>query len=251
MIKLTLVLKRILDTNAMTAIQTLSFDLDDTLWNNKPVILQAEAAMMVWLEKNAPLLAEQFTLEALKDYKQQLLDKRPELAAKISDLRRESIRLALIESGYSHHPAHNLAAEAFTCFLKARHHVTYFEGVENTLGKLSEHYQLIAITNGNADLRRLSLNRYFTHAFNAENMGVKKPNPDIYKIALKQAKAPLEKTVHIGDCPVNDIRAAHRAGLKTIWFNPANQPWEDRQAPDGIIQSINDLPEILSTMLKS
>ncbi len=229
----------------MTAIRVLSFDLDDTLWDNKPVIRQAELTMMKWLEENAPKLAEKFTLEELKHHKFQLLKSRPNLKAKISDLRRESIRLALIESGYPHLQAHNLAEEAFTSFLCARHHVTYFEGVESTLKKLSESYQLIAISNGNIDLRRLPISQYFAHAFNAENLGVKKPDPDIYHMSLQHAGVALDETVHIGDCPTNDIYAAQQAGIRTIWFNPDNQPWQEEQKPDAIIQRIGELPDTL------
>ncbi|MGY0216956.1 HAD family hydrolase [Endozoicomonadaceae bacterium StTr2] len=225
----------------MTTIRALSFDLDDTLWDNKPVIQNAEDSMMLWLQSNAPKLTARFDLEKLTAHKFQLLQSRPNLASQISELRRESLRLALEESGYSQEEAVTLAEGAFNSFLNKRHAVTYFEGVEETLDQLAEKYQLIAITNGNIDLRQLSISCLFSHAFNAEDLGVKKPDPDIYKLALQHAGVDIKETVHIGDCPVNDVTAAQKIGLRTIWYNPENQPWLGNRQPDATICRISEL----------
>ena len=41
------------------SIRLITFDLDDTLWDNRPVILGAEAAMRDWLALHTPRLAAQ------------------------------------------------------------------------------------------------------------------------------------------------------------------------------------------------
>ena len=231
----------------MTTIRALSFDLDDTLWDNKPVIQHAENCMMEWLEQHAPKLTRQYDLQGLTSHKLQLLQQCPELKTQISELRRQSLRLAMIECGYSAVDSQNLAEGAFTAFIDARHQVTFFEGVEETLSNLSKSYTLIAITNGNIALQRLAISDYFSHAYNAEDLGITKPNPDIYKVALQDAAIDIAETLHIGDCPKNDITAAQQAGLRVIWFNPENKPWTGTVAPDATITKITELSSILQS----
>lgn len=53
----------------------------------------------------------------------------------------------------------------------------------------------------------------------SEGVGVSKPHPRIFRIALAQAKAGPEEAVMIGDSWTSDVRGALRAGIRPIWFN--------------------------------
>jgi putative hydrolase of the HAD superfamily len=47
-------------------------------------------------------------------------------------------------------------------------------------------------------------------------LGVAKPDPEIFQVALKEAGAEPEATVHVGDQPVNDVAAARAVGITPV-----------------------------------
>jgi putative hydrolase of the HAD superfamily len=47
-------------------------------------------------------------------------------------------------------------------------------------------------------------------------LGVAKPDPEIFKAALTEAGAVPERTVHVGDQPVNDVAAARAVGITPV-----------------------------------
>jgi putative hydrolase of the HAD superfamily len=63
----------------------------------------------------------------------------------------------------------------------------------------------------------------------SEGVGVAKPDPAIFQIALGRADALPEETVMIGDSWKSDITGARNAGIRAVWFNrfhlPALDPW--------------------------
>ena len=69
-------------------------------------------------------------------------------------------------------------------FLHACQQVVLYEQNAAASAKLSHRYALISITNGNADLKTIGLHHYFTHRVSADELGVGKPEPDIFLHAL-------------------------------------------------------------------
>jgi putative hydrolase of the HAD superfamily len=51
-------------------------------------------------------------------------------------------------------------------------------------------------------------------------VGVAKPDPRIFEIALARAGAVATETVHVGDALVNDVAGARAAGITPIHFDP-------------------------------
>ncbi|MBQ9062536.1 MAG: HAD family hydrolase [Eubacterium sp.] len=51
------------------------------------------------------------------------------------------------------------------------------------------------------------------------DVGVSKPDPEIYGIACRRLELTPEEVWYVGDNYVNDVTAAAQAGLHTIWFN--------------------------------
>ncbi|MGE8360642.1 HAD family hydrolase [Pseudomonas sp.] len=226
------------------SIRLITFDLDDTLWDNRPVILGAEAAMRDWITRHAPRLASQ-PVEHLGQIRNRLLEGEPGLRHRLSELRRRTLRHALEDVGYDTQEAQQMAEGAFHAMLEARHAITFFPDTVTTLEQLANRYLLGVITNGNADVRRLGLADYFQFALCAEDLGVGKPDPRPFQEALKRAGISAEQAVHIGDHPGDDIAGAQAAGLRAVWFNPLGKPWETDSAPDGEIRYLADLPALL------
>ncbi|MGE8499982.1 MAG: HAD family hydrolase [Pseudomonas sp.] len=226
------------------SIQLITFDLDDTLWDNRPVILGAETAMRDWITRHAPRLASQ-PVEHLGQIRNRLLEGEPGLKYRLSELRRRTLRHALEDVGYAVPDAQQMAEGAFHAMLEARHAITFFPDTVTTLERLALRYRLGVITNGNADVRRLGLADYFQFALCAEELGVGKPDPKPFQEALKRAGIAAGQAVHIGDHPGDDIAGAQAAGLRAVWFNPLGKTWDADGAPDGEVRSLSDLPALL------
>jgi len=99
-----------------------------------------------------------------------------------------------------------------------------FEGAIETLEYLQNKYKLHIITNGFKEVQQGKLNnsnidKYFTTVTNSEMVGVKKPNPKIFKHALNKASASKENSIMIGDNYEADILGALNFGIDAICFN--------------------------------
>ncbi|GIZ10849.1 HAD family hydrolase [Pseudomonas sp. NCCP-436] len=230
------------------SIRLITFDLDDTLWDNRPVIQGAETAMHDWLALHSPHLAEQ-PADFLPAVRSRLLTQEPGLRYRLSELRRRTLFHALMEVGYSQKQALQLAEGAFQAMLEARHRITFFPETLSTLEHLADHYHLGVITNGNADVRRLGLADYFRFTLCAEELGVGKPDPVPFHEALRRAGVNAGQAVHIGDHPHDDIAGAQAAGLRAIWFNPQGLEWQNETGPDAQISSLAELPALLADWL--
>lgn len=119
-----------------------------------------------------------------------------------------------------------------------------FDGVIDVLNYLLEKkYKLHIITNGFEEVQYLKLknsniDNYFDTITTSEEVGVKKPNPLVFKTALKKANTTPAKSVMIGDTFEADILGAEAVGMQTLFYNYRN---EKRPIEYKII---NDLPEI-------
>ena len=204
----------------MPRIRVITFDLDNTLWNVHPVISGAERRMAGWLEEYVP---EVMTLYrdggAVADMRAALIEERPAIAHDVSRLREELVYRCIRRVGRNAESARDLARCAFLIFLDARHEVEFFAGALEILERLSQNYVLGSLTNGNADPKRLKLDRFFSFSFCAAQVGAGKPSPAMFEAALSHNGVQASEAVHIGDHPVDDIQAAANVGMHTIWTN--------------------------------
>jgi FMN hydrolase / 5-amino-6-(5-phospho-D-ribitylamino)uracil phosphatase len=228
-------------------IKLLTFDLDDTLWDFAPVLTRAEAVTHAWLEQRVPALTARFSADALRQLRLRIAGEQPELAHRVTELRIQGMRHALREAGTAEHEIDAIALAAFEIFLEARHGVELFAEAEAVLAQLSREYDLAAITNGNVQVARLGLDRYFSLAINAEQLPRPKPHPEPFLAALSRFECSPAQCIHIGDDIENDIRGAQRVGLHTIWMNPAGQPWPGGTPPS---QEIRELPQLPAAIEK-
>lgn len=226
-------------------VRLVTFDLDDTLWDVAPVLVRAEQRLYQWLQQQTPELTRRYDSLALQQRMAKQLAAMPELAHQISQLRILALEQALADSGYASDRAAQLARDAFAVFLGARHEVEYFEHALEILATLSKRYTLGAITNGNADVKRLELAPYFDFALAAEQLRASKPAPDLFLAALDRSGVPAAAAVHVGDHIENDIRAAQALDIRTVWVNFQRQPWPGGPPPAATIYSLSELPAVL------
>lgn len=229
-------------------IRLITFDLDDTLWDVRPALEQAEAAQWASLAARYPALdftaVDQADLQLVR---QGLLRKHPGLAHRISDFREQFIVRLLVHLGVSEQEARPAAAEAFAAFLSQRHKVSVYQEAEPLLMQLRQSYLVGAITNGNADVFKTPIGHLFHHAWRAEDLGISKPDPALFRHAFTEAGVSPEEVVHVGDCLENDVQGAINAGATPIWFNPNNEQCSTDTAS---IRFLSELPAAIARLTR-
>lgn len=200
-----------LNPQKFSGIRAITLDLDDTLWPVQPVLEQANRAVVDWLAPRAPRTAaifrdgcELFSLKALF----------PEHAHDMSWLRREKFRQVLQEQGEDL----ALVEPAFQVFYEGRQQVRPYADAAAVLALWAEQYSIAAITNGNADVFRTPLGKYFDVVIAAGSFGAAKPDPRVFLAACEKLGVLPQDTLHIGDDLTLDVEAALHAGLQAAWI---------------------------------
>ncbi len=197
-------------------IRALTFDLDDTLWDNRPVLRAAEQSLYNWLTEHYPRIGRRYSIEAMQQLRRDLLQRSPELRHDVNTLRKRSLRIAAETAGYDD----SLVEPAFAVFLEARHRVTLYSDVEPSLQSLRDAgYCLGTLTNGNADVERLGLGHLFDFSLSAASTGKAKPHPRMFQEACRRAGVTPAQLAHIGDEAATDLAGAQAAGVTVIWMN--------------------------------
>ncbi|AOR71782.1 HAD family hydrolase [Burkholderia stabilis] len=212
----------------LAKVSALSFDLDDTLWPFGPSVERAEAALRAWLIEHAPntasVLPEQ---QALSDLREEYERLRPDLASDYRALRLGSIRLALARANEDV----TLTERAYEVFYAARNRVEFYEDTLPALAWLSARFPLIAVTNGNADLRLTGGGEFFRATLSAQAFGTAKPEPGIFHAAAKALDVQPAELLHVGDDYHLDIVGALNAGLQAAWVVRDTHPEVERGVP--------------------
>ena len=65
-------------------------------------------------------------------------------------------------------------------------------------------------------LKNLDMERYFDFIVISEEVGVRKPDPRIFEIALEMANTRPERSLFLGDKPATDAMGATRAGMMAV-----------------------------------
>jgi len=227
----------------------ITFDLDNTLWDVDSVIVTAEQSMRAWLRENVPEVVDLYNSSGLADIRAQVLANHPELKHNLSALRVFVTQRAIEACGYKSANAERLSRAAFEVFMDGRHQVNYFEDALSTLAALSRQYTLAALSNGNADINRLGLDRFFSFAYSAAIVGKGKPHPDMFLAALERAGALPDGAVHIGDHLIDDIAGAQNVGMHTIWLDLAGEGLPDGAIrPTRIVSALKELPAAIASI---
>jgi putative hydrolase of the HAD superfamily len=227
----------------MKHIRLLTFDLDDTLWDNRPVLLAAEQSLYDWLVAHYPRIGDCFTVESLREQRMQIARQEPRLRYRMTELRKRSLQLAAELAGYDD----SLVEPAFAWFLEQRHRLEPYQDVVPALRSLRRAGYLIGtLTNGNADIHRLGLGELFDISISAEAVGSAKPEPDIFIHACQRADVKVTEMAHIGDELETDIAGALAAGVTAIWMNRQGIAAE----PDlNAHATVRDMQELLALLL--
>jgi 2-haloalkanoic acid dehalogenase type II len=223
-------------------IRTLTFDLDDTLWDNRAVLMAAEQALHDWLHGNYPRITRRYSLDDMRRMRIDLVRQEPGWRSRISELRKHSLRLAARSVGYSD----SLVEPGFAVFLEARHRITLYDDVIPALQQLRHAgYCLGSMTNGNADVHRLGIGHLFDFSLTAESVGRAKPHPRLFEQACRLAGVAPAELAHVGDEAATDLAGGLAAGVRVIWMNRLQQPPAPGITPHA---EVRDMAELLAML---
>ncbi len=202
--------------NKLKEIKVIGFDLDDTLWDNRPVIKAANEAQFNYLEQ---VIAEYSREQIEHLYHEQVSRLITQDEQKFQDmtLLRQT---ALKELCEKLSVPSEVAEKTFNCFYKERQSFQIYPEALTLLELLSHHVKLIAISNGNAMIKGTSLAPFFDLHWRAGVQGEAKPSGDMLIKASDYYGVKLEQFAYVGDNPTIDGMATKNAGCLGLLVNP-------------------------------
>ncbi|MGY3859453.1 HAD-IA family hydrolase [Aeromonas intestinalis] len=226
-------------------VAAISFDLDDTLYDNGPAITRAEQWMLAHLRSEylATAMLDKAGWLALK---RDLLLARPELRDDVSLAREQGICAALMQGGMARQQAQREARAVFAGFLAERSKIVVSDETHALLARLAARYPLVVITNGNLDLAQAGLADYFTLVCKAGLGARMKPAPDMFLAVQAALKLSPERILHVGDHPESDVLGARLHGFRAAWLNEGGRSAQGLQLlPDVELNALDELATLL------
>ncbi|WP_407731864.1 5-amino-6-(5-phospho-D-ribitylamino)uracil phosphatase YigB [Pseudocitrobacter faecalis] len=202
-------------------IAALTFDLDDTLYDNHPVIDRTQQESLAFVRSYHPALRH-FENRDLQQLRDALRNAEPEIYHDVTEWRRRALELGMLNAGLTAQEAAIGANAAMANFAQWRSRIDVPQETHDTLAKLAEKWPLVAITNGNAQPELFGLNDYFKFVLRAGPDGRSKPFADMYHLAAEKLDVPLSAILHVGDDLTTDVAGAIRSGLQACWIKPRN-----------------------------
>jgi len=97
----------------------------------------------------------------------------------------------------------------------------------------------------NATLDVLHIRHLLQTVVISEEIGLRKPDPAIFHLALSRLNAAPEKTLYVGDHPLADVEGARLAGLHAMWLSGVHAWPADLPQPEFEITEIGQILDIL------
>jgi HAD superfamily hydrolase (TIGR01509 family) len=97
-------------------------------------------------------------------------------------------------------------------------------------------------------LDRYGVLEYFAHTTFSDEVGIRKPDPEIFALTLRALRVDAAAAVHVGDDPILDILGARKAGLRAIQVTSASLKALGAQRPDAVVASLATLPDAIARL---
>lgn len=128
--------------------------------------------------------------------------------------------------------------------------VGLIEGAIETLEALKQRgHKMSLLTNGFEEIQHIKvessgLSKYFEGLLTSDALGYKKPNPEIFHLALRKMGVNASDSVMLGDSLEADILGAKTVGMGQVFFNP-----DEVKHSEEIQHEVKSLSEILDIVL--
>jgi putative hydrolase of the HAD superfamily len=173
------------------------------------------------------------------------------------------LRELLIQIGFENPPAEVIRSALRAMYAVSEAHWKMGDDTLATLARLRElGYRLGIISNAADadDFHRLMkvhrLGKYFELALVSAEVGMRKPHPLIFHLAMDFFGIPAAQTAMVGDLPAMDILGAQQQGIAGIWITRWLHPETGGKSPAGMtpeacIATLAELPAVLEQWRRS
>ena len=231
-------------------IRLITLDLDNTLWDIEKTMVRAEKELRRHLKSVSVNAFDIYCSETTSEIRERLLREQPELRSNLTEFRKLLLGEVFFRAGNSVQDSKMLANSAFNKFFEFRNKVVFFEGAIDALKALSERYKVYALTNGNADVKMIGIDKFLSGAVSSADVGVSKPNPKIFEATLKKAGEEASSCIHIGDDYEDDIVGANNAGIASIWLNERGQKDPSMNLATKVVTKVKEIPHAVEMIAK-
>ncbi|PQQ29477.1 flavin mononucleotide phosphatase [Photorhabdus luminescens] len=232
----------------LAPVLAMTFDLDDTLYDNHPVMDKTEEEVLNFVRQYDPRFSH-LNYQDLYAFRELTLEQYPEIYHDMTLWRWHCSRLMFCHYGFSGEDADRGADDVMAHFTLWRNRIDIPESTHKTLAALAEQMPLVAITNGNAEPAACGLAPYFKFVLKAGPDGRSKPCSDMYRLAADRLDLPLGQILHVGDDLNADVAGALRSGMQACWINTKNkkllQTAESRLLPHIEIYNLASLTALI------
>ena len=146
---------------------------------------------------------------------------------KIQDDSGKNDRETLCDYLACNYPALGLSSDEIWSFFQGLpEHVFSNHNVHTLLYRLSQFHTLCLLSNGSSFMQRRKLAKagiehMFHDVFISGELGICKPDTNIFKHVLVKYDVMADACIMIGDDLLRDIEPAKRMGMHSIWINPS------------------------------
>ena len=131
-----------------------------------------------------------------------------------------------------------------------------FDDVEQTMNSLLIQYDLGIIANQSVDILKIleesKINRFFKVIVISSEVKVRKPDPEIFRLAMNLANTSPEHCIMVGDRLDTDIGPANKLGMKTIRTTNSlfklQQPMNEFEKPTYVVANLSEIANILDKL---
>ena len=212
-----------------------------TLWDFEKVMRHSLSKVLAYLKKEVP--AAQMSIEDMIRIRNEVAES---LRGEVTNL--EQIRLqAFVQTlKFVGVDDPNLAARLNALYLKHRFEdIELYGDVKPTLEFLNQHLPCGLISNSNSYPERCGLEDTFSFVVFSQDVGVEKPNPAIFEVALGKMGCGAEELIHVGDSLESDVAGANAIGAVSVWLNREGVENDTFIIPDFEINTLTELLDLI------
>ena len=234
-------------------IKAVLFDLDGTLCDSDTAWSLAEKEMFQLLCRHHPHVSEEAIANAWTTVHHRLFQQLDAGKLSMAEVRDSRFQCLFDELGL---PADKVMEE-LNDFFCSRYLTSLCLYDDVTVLEKLHAYHIGIITNGAHDehtdsqrskVRHLGLSDRIQSLTISGEIGVRKPNLKIFKMACKRANVLPKEAVYVGDSVQNDIVGANRADMTSVLINRKSEELMPRIADEQPDYAISSLYDVLSCL---
>ena len=229
-------------------IRHIFFDLDNTLWDHRK---NAYLTLKTIFEREK--IKEKYHLN-FEDFHKEYFTINEHLWAQIRDgkidkpyLRKHRFYDSFLFFGIDNMELSQYFESHFLDEILAYNHLV--EGCLEVLDYLkTKNYRLHILSNGFHEVTHRKVNesgisQYFDTVTSADEINIRKPQPEIFQLTINKAHAKTEESIMIGDDWIADIEGGLSFGMEVVFFDVFNDDLYQEKVRT--IKKLTDLKEIL------